>query len=1807
MMDQIASVDAVLSYFGATLFVFGLLSCLWRRTFKFGVVTLLLANVPLAAAIAFPKKVLELLHACGFDLSLLPEVNLGNLLGMGSAIILFLFCFILFLLFTKPKKQSNYTAKGYSVEGEEGEDFTYEQKLVNDYEKAKRKERKARNKNKRRLNKHQEPQLGSEESFAHIDFNDDNDPALSAADAQRAAKVARDNATALADNEPIFPLGDEDGAQGGYERAKGKNKKGANRNRSLHLNSYDNPLNLRAARRHAQRQSLADSLGEPTLSSDLFQQYPDSDGEPPLDFGMELNQARARTAAAQPERPSANSSPLYDLAAEGEPDLEELQLAGSKVSDLLEVLEHSSLKDADKSESSQAATSQSAMGYAPEGYAEADADAAYAAAAQGVSQELALNPEAQGPQGVAAQGNPSGFASFLNDAQEPVYPETKGTTDSLITPDDFAAQAAQAAVTSADGLAQESALAAGYGAANEDALEAMQGGTDLTSAYAAAANLDSSYNSSQLKAHPEDESLKADESYSVSAQVKAAQYDEAGDFTQNPDAQAAVAGSAGDESATPALAPSANGASNQGDDATAGDTNGSWRDNLDLLHVWAKFPSKVKELFAHPENTNGYGRDLISYSFMLETEPPMQSRPLFSVEGFMDNSSYVDKSRFTATFHEGNLRSLLGERVPPKNRALSAEPQTKEIKPASAQAAAVAAQSAQAQQQSAATAQTASAPAPQAPAPQTATAQGQGTRAASQTAPQGPASVAQAAANTNSARTPAQAVAPAAPTTSAPAPLIETSAAPVHAPEALSQRAAAIAQGQQTKVEAQGVVAAAASQSAQPRAQSQGTVGAVGGSAAAAAVAAGAAQAGAVEQAAAAVELPESDSNVLSDSVIPNVQSLDKLGQNDFIGAGLTVAEALAQLGSEVITTASAIEARNKQRAAQSAGGAHFAHNMEPMSDKAAYSASAPASDNAFHDSQAASLASVVGMQRAAQIPQGKAPAPALAGAPQRAASAATPAAQSSQLAQNAQGASATQSAPNSQATQGLTTPPQAIGRVAGATGAPAGAGAAGSQSQGSAAAAQSAGKDPKSKMEKSPLSMVQGTGAHAMFRTGFEAGGAHTLASSSDSDYVLLATLQTTAQDNAQAREESYLYQSAPLNINIPVAELNSSANNILGGGLVLTPAAPHNLSSGSSMGLTISNAATGATSELGSGAAPAATSKQVPAATQQSPAPIQQQSSAQAPQSPVASGPATTTAKPVTTAPAQKAPAAPASQESLQTTPAAAARVAPAAAPAGQIQLSGRSALAINSGTMTKAMPKSDGLQLFSVATGEAVSAQGTQPQATAAQPQATASATATTTTTPATSSTTASKAPAAPLSAGGRGVLEVVKPESSALVVQSVAGGETHLAAVNGPRSSVPVQPAEPDANTKILTRPRSNAALPETSAPVSAQVPLSALAVTQSPRTRAATPATSGSSAATTGANAANNAAQNGTKDPKAKASAQGRAHRAAPVLTPVRPNTVVTPVDPLDNKAKILSTLKQRRRLQEQQAAAEAKARAEAEAKARAEAEAKARAEAEAKARAEAEAKARAEAEAKARAEAEAKARAEAEAKARAEAEARAKAEAEAKARAEAEAKARAEAEAKARAEEEAKARAEAEAAAAAAATEASAARTRKKLRLTAAERRARIERDQKEQAEALRRSKEAQAQAHAKDLAEAQAKTQAVMDKMEQLAAARAAAAAEHEVQAAAASTTTTTTSSSSSEAESATGEHQLKHSLKLNVRSRLKAAAEAEAAAAAVPTSEAGVGAEVPSSEEHNPSLLGRRVPQSIKKRLHGRASRNS
>ena len=107
MADLISSVDALFSYFGGVLFVLGLLCCLVPRTFRFGVITMLIADVPLALAVAFPRRVIEELQKLGLSPEDFPDVQTGHTWGIAGGVATFIVLFvirtILVSMFKKPE------------------------------------------------------------------------------------------------------------------------------------------------------------------------------------------------------------------------------------------------------------------------------------------------------------------------------------------------------------------------------------------------------------------------------------------------------------------------------------------------------------------------------------------------------------------------------------------------------------------------------------------------------------------------------------------------------------------------------------------------------------------------------------------------------------------------------------------------------------------------------------------------------------------------------------------------------------------------------------------------------------------------------------------------------------------------------------------------------------------------------------------------------------------------------------------------------------------------------------------------------------------------------------------------------------------------------------------------------------------------------------------------------------------------------------------------------------------------------------------------------------------------------------------------------------------------------------------------------------------------------------------------------------------------------------------------------------------------------------------------------------------------
>ena len=1147
MIDHIASVAAFSTYFGAAFFVLGLLACLYRRTFKFGVAIMLLANIPLVLGLAFPQTLVSLLSLTGFDMGLLPPATLCHVIGIGAAVGAFVLLIILYALlmrlFRRKPAATDARDASYSVDAANPA-ASLGAVVPNN----------ARNNARYGAKRHgaryqQDPKISTSGGVSNIDISvDDKEPLLSAASTAATVAAARAAAVAAADDRPIFP-DDEDLYQtysGANRKGKGSKAASRSRARSLHLNSYDNPINLRAARAHARREDLTRETGanlnwqeiaqagkneaafdlvgganaqrEPTLSSDLFtgqrSQGAAAKGASLLrdaavngsnngPYGLDAENARGESLTLNERVAKRNQAVhgIHDLASEPEPDLDSLEIAGNKVSDLLNALDGDSSKIKSLNDKKPVTLPPVAE----------NENSSFAALFNSAQQEQ------QGLSGSKAQPQTQPKSQTTSSAAK-----SKGATTSN-------AQAARAAsgASGASGAAPASGSAAKSGGqslaermrARQQAMR-RQGAQAMAAKYAAMA---------ADAADDEDENTAAAEAGSKTTQKQSRQQPSHGvaakDVVDTDDVAATAAQDVATDELESADVAGADDTDVAADNvtATAAEQSAAEQEAAEQAQlvaekeardaIWEQvkwfvpITARVKEPFDALEVDNGYGRDLISYSFVLETEPPLQGRPLFSVEGFMDNSSYVDQTHFTATFHEGNLQSLLTGK-PQSGAAVS-----QEIKPAAAAAREAAArQSVQmsAQQlqmvqdpvQMAATqgmspesmvrnAGTATSGAT-APYPQN-TPQGwapnisaQGAMAHPQAAAAATANAAATAASRSSLQTPLSAKLQA--QHRAPLPL------PAHLAVAQEEQAAAAAAAAQAQ--AAGAVQGAAANSY-----------ALGSNQTDAAQDEARALAAILQGGGESVGVPPatqgSASNALTDSMLPNAQSLARLEQNGFIGSGMSVAEALAQLGSDVIATANAIEAKSKQRLQQE----------QAQRAPTAAAGAQNAKQNAPHKVHLVPSAAAALAKKA--ISKGdKTEQSATAAATNTAAASATPAAE----------------AEAAKPRMGMFTAPGSM----------------------VSAAAAKALDEQQNKSKKAPrqqaVPTVSSVGTTSLLGTG----------SSADQGYVPLATFQTTSYDTDLARTNSYLYQSAPLSINIPVAELNASANNVLGGGLVLTPATP-------------------------------------------------------------------------------------------------------------------------------------------------------------------------------------------------------------------------------------------------------------------------------------------------------------------------------------------------------------------------------------------------------------------------------------------------------------------------------------------------------------------------------------------------------------------------------------------------------------------------------------------------------------------------
>lgn len=96
MVELLPTVDAWCSYMGWTLLALGLLSCLFARTFKLGVLVMVLGNIPLILGIAAPRRVMEWVINQGVAPSQFPTVEQSHTLGIASGLVVFLLLFLIY-------------------------------------------------------------------------------------------------------------------------------------------------------------------------------------------------------------------------------------------------------------------------------------------------------------------------------------------------------------------------------------------------------------------------------------------------------------------------------------------------------------------------------------------------------------------------------------------------------------------------------------------------------------------------------------------------------------------------------------------------------------------------------------------------------------------------------------------------------------------------------------------------------------------------------------------------------------------------------------------------------------------------------------------------------------------------------------------------------------------------------------------------------------------------------------------------------------------------------------------------------------------------------------------------------------------------------------------------------------------------------------------------------------------------------------------------------------------------------------------------------------------------------------------------------------------------------------------------------------------------------------------------------------------------------------------------------------------------------------------------------------------------------
>lgn len=98
MFDFVSPCEALCVYFGGSVFLFSVLVWFLPHCFKLGVMTMIVADIALAAGIAFPRRLTELLNEQGITEAMLPPIEDALLWGVGAGIGFFILCFALYYL-----------------------------------------------------------------------------------------------------------------------------------------------------------------------------------------------------------------------------------------------------------------------------------------------------------------------------------------------------------------------------------------------------------------------------------------------------------------------------------------------------------------------------------------------------------------------------------------------------------------------------------------------------------------------------------------------------------------------------------------------------------------------------------------------------------------------------------------------------------------------------------------------------------------------------------------------------------------------------------------------------------------------------------------------------------------------------------------------------------------------------------------------------------------------------------------------------------------------------------------------------------------------------------------------------------------------------------------------------------------------------------------------------------------------------------------------------------------------------------------------------------------------------------------------------------------------------------------------------------------------------------------------------------------------------------------------------------------------------------------------------------------------------